>query len=357
MPEIDWLKGFAILCVVCIHAKVYDSTLLFEHVVNRAVPIFLVLFGVTSELWWGRPGQAGSPRGSRLREWYVGRARRLLPPLWAMATAWWLGLLYFGGDGALRVGWMEALATYAGYAPWIGTSWFITIILQLVVLFPGLRWLWLRVGPMVSLPAMAAICVASAWYVWDIVAAGRWLLGDNVIEPGWYYAWIFVPRVFWPVAAGVFVGRWWVGRPPPLIAAASLVLVGLGVYVCIRLRHAPDDLILGPFRRQTVEYLLDVPLTVGMLGVARLLLPLRLVARALTWCGIWSWGIYLGHLLVHEVLHVMLGITPEGGPEVIRVIYAVFLFIVGTGLAVAASAVRRATSGAGRSEGVPPRAA
>ena len=226
-----------------------------------------------------------------------------------------------------------------------------------MVLFPGLRWLWLRVGPVVSLPAMAATCVASIWYVWNIVAAGRWLLGDNVTEPGWYYAWIFVPRVFWAVAAGVFVGRWWVGRPPPLVAAASLVVVGLGVYASLRLRSALGDLVLGPFRRQTIEYLLDVPLTVGMLGVARLLLPLRLVTRVLTWCGVWSWGIYLGHLLVHEVLHGMLGITPEGGPQLIRVIYAVLLFTSGTGLAVAASTVRRAASGAARSRGGPPRAA
>ena len=54
LPELDWLKGFSILSVVCIHAKLYADTAAFNGVVNRAVPIFLVLFGVTSELWWER---------------------------------------------------------------------------------------------------------------------------------------------------------------------------------------------------------------------------------------------------------------------------------------------------------------
>ena len=69
LPELDRLKGFAIACVVCIHAELYSHTLFFDRIVNRAVPIFIVLFGVTSELWWKR-AQAAEADRSPVARWY-----------------------------------------------------------------------------------------------------------------------------------------------------------------------------------------------------------------------------------------------------------------------------------------------
>ena len=54
LPELDWLKGFAILAVICIHAKLYADSVFFLQIINRAVHVFLVLFGISSELWWQR---------------------------------------------------------------------------------------------------------------------------------------------------------------------------------------------------------------------------------------------------------------------------------------------------------------
>ena len=52
LTEIDALKGIAILWDFAIHAALFSGTFFATHVINRAVPIFLVLFGYTSTIWW-----------------------------------------------------------------------------------------------------------------------------------------------------------------------------------------------------------------------------------------------------------------------------------------------------------------
>src|SRR4026208_2429584 len=113
LPELDWLKGFAIACVVCIHAELYSHTLFFDRIVNRAVPIFTVLFGVTSELWWKRAltSQAGS---GPIARWYRTRLQRLIIPFWALGAAWWIGVLASNNVSRLHLEWPHALATLFG---------------------------------------------------------------------------------------------------------------------------------------------------------------------------------------------------------------------------------------------------
>jgi peptidoglycan/LPS O-acetylase OafA/YrhL len=343
VPEVDWLKGLAILWVVCIHAKLCETTLFYEYGINRAVPIFLVLFGVTSELWWTRSLEAEPT--TTVRRWYVTRFLRIVPPFWAMAAAWWACLLSFDLTRAFRVGFGEAVATFASYAPWIGTSWFVTILFQLVILFPALRWYCVRAGAMITLSATAALSSACTWHVWDIVAAGKWLLGNNVVEPGWYYAWIFVPRTLWPVAAGVFMARSWGGRPSARVSVAMAILTVLSAIIATIIRGNPHDPFLSPLKQQVIEYLADVPLSIALLGAfGHVPLP-GILRRFLAWCGTHSWGIYLGHMLVHEALH-MRQITPETGPTFIRAIYALFLFLAGAMLAAAGARLRMLIAGA-----------
>ena len=339
LPEIDWLKGLAILWVVCIHAKLGASTFLYEYTVNRAVPIFLVLFGVTSEFWWRRSLETRTPSVTT-RMWYASRFGRLVPPFWAMAAVWWAFVLRFDGRDALHLGVQKAAATFAGYAPWIGTSWFVTVVFQLVVVFPALRWLWLRGGARISLALMAALSAVCVWYLWSIVEAGRWLFGNDVPEPGWYYFWIFSPRVFWQVASGVFIARRWGGRPSRRISLAMAAITLLSACVAVAVRANPDDPFYAPLKQQTIQYLADVPLAIALLGAFVHVPTPEFVRRSLSWCGTHSWGIYLGHLLVHEVLHLR-GIAPETGPELVRALYALFLFVCGAGLAAVGSRFRK----------------
>lgn len=81
MPEIDWLKGVAVLCVICIHAELLKGTFAFRELIERAVMIFMVLFGISSELWFQR--QPADRRGV-LRDRYVHRLSRLLLGYWLL---------------------------------------------------------------------------------------------------------------------------------------------------------------------------------------------------------------------------------------------------------------------------------
>ncbi len=91
-PEIGWLKGLAILGVLCIHARFLDGTAVFEHAINRAVYVFLVVVGVNSELWWQQPRLRARTWFTRTREWYRTRLVRLLVPVWVFGAMWWLGV-------------------------------------------------------------------------------------------------------------------------------------------------------------------------------------------------------------------------------------------------------------------------
>jgi peptidoglycan/LPS O-acetylase OafA/YrhL len=351
VPEIDWLKGFAILCVVCIHAKIYEYSYFHEFVINRAVPIFLVLLGVTTEFFFR--SHAADTVEKRLTSWYEGRFLRLLPPVWAMSAAWLAAVFALHRAADYHVGPGEAFLTFLGFSPWIGTAWFITLVLQLVLILPALRWLFLKVGWFVVLPVTAFVCGYCVWIVWDIVGFGLAHLTRNVPEPGWFYLWVFAPRIFWHLAAGMFIARAWSGRPEPYFAWVGAGVWLGGTVLSLTYPFSPAEVYLGPVRQQITGYLLDVPLTIALLGLFGAVRkyetspPLRFLA----FCGKASWGIYLGHLLVHELVHLA-RIAPETSTDGVRDGYGLFLLASGIGLAVLGGKVRKLVVRA-----APPRAA
>ncbi len=48
---IDCLEGAAILAVIAIHAGVLEGSRLMTHLLNHAVPVFVVLFGLNAQQW------------------------------------------------------------------------------------------------------------------------------------------------------------------------------------------------------------------------------------------------------------------------------------------------------------------
>lgn len=323
VEAIDLAKGFAILSVICIHANVFAGTAFHEHVIDRAVPIFLFLFGITSELSW-RKAAVSDDRFHILR-WYESRFRHLLPAMWAAMFGWWLVALS-----------MEAVKTthpvsvfldsFVGFAPRYGTSWFVAIIIQIVLLFPVLRWLLERLGPVLSC-ALAGLCSAlSIWFVFQISDAGHRLFGSEGLQTPFYYQWIFAPRVFWQVVTGMAFARSALHPSRNTILICAL-LVALGPLACDYAKSSGSG-DTAPFRETTVMYFLDVPLAIAVLGAFdqfRLPTPIH---RFLAWCGASSWGLYLGHTLVFESFHLV-GHAPEEGSVATRGMYAVLLFMSG----------------------------
>lgn len=88
-------------------------------------------------------------------------------------------------------------------------------------------------------------------------------------------------------------------------------------------------------RHLACVHLLDVPLAIALLGTCRWLPLPRFAKAGLGWFGRWSWGIYLAHLLVHEVARIA-AFDPTRHAYEMRAAYAFALLASGVLIAVAA---------------------
>ncbi len=328
--EIDWTKGFAILCVLLIHAEPLLGTWMHGYVINRAVPVFLVLFGMTSEMWWS--ARADSTGSDRVREWFTSRVWRLMVPVWATVAVWWIFVFIFQPD--VRVPPLIFLASFAGYAPSMGTFWFVTLILQWVVLFPAVRWCVVKFGRLPCLAASLAVTYVAHWHCLAIMGGLDTLLRHTSLDDVIYFS-IFAPQVSLPVVGGIVLARTPSARTRSAgIAAAVAFLAG---------SWAHDQFVIN--REFTcsaagAQRLLDVPLTMTLLWVFRALSAQRRGLGWLAWLGTASWGVYLAQMLLHDSLYaldVLPGLTPD---DVSRWIYALFLLAGSVALVTVGSAAR-----------------
>jgi peptidoglycan/LPS O-acetylase OafA/YrhL len=316
--RIDWLKGGAALSVLIIHARALQDPLLFQQFVNRAVPIFVLLFGVTSELWWRARSSRVTLEASRA--WYRTRLPRLLIPAWG-ALALWLAIEAVRPDsGPMSTRKLIALAL--GYWPWVGTGWFVTLVLELVVLYPALRLLLDAIGERTTLLVTFVALVLSCLHMADVVAFMRNVAADrSPMEWGdaeLFYFLVFPPTWLFLVVCGMVWSRR--GRPVgPAWIAASLALVAVGFAT----RTA--GLLDRPFA--TVLHLALTPaaalIAFQVVGAVRHWAP---AARALAWVGAASWGMYLGQLVVYNAL-VACGVLPEGLSGGLRWAFAAALLV------------------------------
>jgi peptidoglycan/LPS O-acetylase OafA/YrhL len=351
IAAVDRAKGLAILGVIGIHSRVAADLWFSDFLVNRSVPLFLVLFGVSSELWWrdSERGGASTKGGLAWKQWLTGRLARLLVPVWATWAIWWAVVGWHGRETAMAGSYV--VATFLGLAPWIGTSWFVTALLQLVLLFPLLRRLTKTLGLALCLAAAGAAVVAAALSMGDLDRALRALTfnaGPGSLlffpDPGpFYYVSIFAPVYCWHVLWGVLFASF-LGRFDRVIGG----LAGM-VWLMAALSVAQID---WPLLGDAVGRLADPAL-------AALVLALMNAAwfepdaeggagprlgGALAWLGNWSWGIYLGHSLILEIL-LIFGVAPQGGSLGVRAAYAGLLILGGIALALVGQRAREAVGG------------
>ena len=285
-PEIDWLKGLAILGVILIHAAPLRGTVVHEYLVNRAVPVFLVLFGMNAASWWQH--RNGEPFMANLRQWYVSRFHRLALPWWSALALWWAFMLVYPTPATPPIP-MEPrflVATSLGYAPWVGTSWFVTVVIQLIVVFPLLYWLLLRLGPIMAAGLAGLVTAASHLLVLHVLGFMQALLLNSAPEGAFYYMHIFGPQYLWPVACGVYLALLgWQDRPRLLGVALVVWLAGV-------ILHSTMD--ARPIQGTTLMAILDVPFTLVLLRVIQVFNRWQTPADLLAWCGEHSWGFISG---------------------------------------------------------------
>ncbi len=293
--QIDALKGVAMLCVLLIHADPLRQSLFHLETINRAVPVLLVLFGASSELGWSR--LTALPFWPAARSYWRSRLVRLMPPVWVAVALWWILIPGLGVAPAPRWYWLPVHAL--GYVPQLGTGWFITLIVPLVLLFPFLHLCVRAVGPWLACIAALLISAYLHYHVFEVTEAVSAVLRDSAHMQGFfrfYYFWIFPPARAFPLVVGMILAQRGM-RIPPAVALACAGLVGVSVWV--RATVLADD----PLVRPTLQALTDVPFTVAALAGLTFALSER-SARVLIWLGRSSWGLYLGQMLVHCALYV-----------------------------------------------------
>ena len=288
VPAIDVAKGLTMACVVVTHGRSLGEGILKTYWIDRSVPVFLVLFGLTSALWWRK----GADRG-RIARWYATRARRLLPPYWTVVISWWV-LQRVASDAP--VGSDQLAAALAGYAPSLRTSWFVTVALQIIVIFPLLASAVRSFGAQAASAAGLLVAAAVQYRLLPLRSALARLLPFDAAHAGFYAVWIFSPAYWWLCTAGWAISaRLGSGRPDGVSIAVALA--ALGGLAWFHSTVPGSDL-----SARIALVAADVPLTVVVLAVSAALCAAPVVGRALSWIGRHSWEVYLGQMLVYNAL-------------------------------------------------------
>jgi len=328
---IDIAKGAAILGVILIHSELFSSGILHAHGINRAVPIFFVLFGLTSTLWWEK-----TPPTGRVGAWYRSRFARLVPPYWLAVTLWWVAERVLS---AHPLGADALVFALAGYAPWIQTSWFVTAIFQLVAVFPLLRLASEKLGANAMVLVGLAVMVVAQVYALYINLWVKDLLPYPDQTAGFYSFWIFIPPYLWLI----FCGARLVGFARSTGITAGLAALSVCVITALAPAFAPGlARALGldsSTEIRIVASLADPARTLLLLAAAAALARVDALRRVLAWLGRNSWEIYLGQMTVHSLAYPAW--ERLGGPVAHRLEYTLVLLIGGVGFATAVAEARR----------------
>ena len=270
------VKGWAIIGVTLIHSWVLADSRWMTFLFYHSVPIFLILFGLNSEGWFERHNQSG-----RLQQWYGRGFRRILLPAWATCLAWWaIVLILRPPEEMVRIKATLPLWHLLGWFKQIGTSWFITLILQLFALFPLFYFFRKKFGWTALLLTAGAISLPVTMYplhIKDVLGDGGWL--------------IFAPRFAIHVAFGMWLSAR-VGRIGPRSILLALLVI-------LPLYAIEDRLILREWWR-VADRLLELPLAVLLLALMAALSGISVFEKPLSWLGQHSWGLYLGQMLTHN---------------------------------------------------------
>jgi peptidoglycan/LPS O-acetylase OafA/YrhL len=322
-PAIDMAKGCAILGVLLIHSDALHGSFLFWHVVNQAVPVFVVLFGVNATFWWARRTPS-----TDWGAWYARWIDRVMIPVWAILPLWWAMALYFRPWG-VTLSWWLPLVQGMGFLLNVGTGWFVTLALQLALLQPVLEAFARRAGH----PALLVIGLVLTT---AITAVGSVVVGPREL----FYYGMFSPRVLGLVAFGMMLAPYVRGLDwrAGVGAAAVLALAVFAREAAAAQFSEVSDIVAGE-----AAWVGALALTVVLLAVLRPIAHVPVVAPALEWLGQSSYGIYIGQLIVHNFFVYAVGLA-QFDQRVAGWPYAGLLLAGGIGFTWLGGALRRAAA-------------
>lgn len=317
-PPLDGLRGIAVLLVLLGHFQLTEWGF-------AGVDVFFALSGflITTLLYeeWQRGGRIG------LLRFYRRRARRLLPALLLLLTAYsvaktWFGLL--GSEWSLRHqlvttlffanNWAAA-AGHIGDLAVLGVTWSLAQEEQFYLLWPLAFWglLRLRSRP-AALLALVVGVIAVLVLVVPHTPPGEWAAAAH---HGYFSPFTRVAELLVGCAAAVA----WRLRPRPLHGVAQLPLLIATGFMALGIGClAPELKYPGLAALAALAILTVLAVPKGILARLLSLRPLRYTGRI-------SYGLYLYHMPVAEVIRELL-------PHLPRPVY----ILISAGLAFAVSA-------------------
>lgn len=323
---VDVLRGIAMLGVIAIHARPLEEWSWHASTIGRSVPVFLVLVGVSAQLWWSRQQSLGATGLGRA--YLAATGRRLAVPYWT----WLAAMLLIGAwNGRLPDSLGLWLLSPFGYAPWAGPTWFIAAIVLVSLIVPLLHFAMARIGPL-------ALCVLGLFvtlychrHALAIMDAGRDLLPLPQGMKPFFFFWIFVPSYLWHLTSGM-----WLGRHRGKVGAAVWSLGALGLIWGL---WGVRDGGLDKLSVNAARAFMDVPLTLLLLWLTHPLSRVPLIGQTLSFVGRNSWGMYLGHILIFGAFEGAGRLYQFMDPTT-RWLYFAGLFVGGLSLTVVGRFVR-----------------
>jgi peptidoglycan/LPS O-acetylase OafA/YrhL len=311
VPEIERLRGLAIIAVVGIHASwLYASAAGFDQPAGRAVLVLHVLcgFGVPLFFALSAVGLSLNHRDPMSLAAYVAFLRRRAARLLPAYVVWSLVSFALMQPEAMRSPLRVLRMLLLGAADW--QFYYVPLVFQLYVLWPLLMPLarWAARSP------AAAVGIAAAGAT---VSYGWWrLTGSGWIPPGFPFTlplWLLYAAL--GIAAAPYLSTLRTARRRPgTILAPTVAAATAGLFV---LRTVKQTITANPSPRSAMlaTLIFQVPqtvyiyaaLAVSALAVAR---SRSRVSRLLETLGTLSYGVYLTHLLVLRAL--MYGLTAAG---------------------------------------------
>lgn len=318
IEALDVLRGVATLGVVAIHAGSTSEWSLHPMTIGRSVPVFLVLMGLSAELWRQRvqPQRWWS-------DYVTSVARRLFVPYaaWLVAV---LGVATHADCLPEQLG-MWLLAP-VGYVPWAGPTWFIGAVFLLTPLIPILLLCADRYGAAVV--AVLGLCatLGSQLHSLTLARAMAEVLPTTSDPMVMSLFWYFVPAYFWHLGAGIWLGKRGGQVSPALVAPCLLALLWCHLWL-----SEPGHFVLHD---NAVFAFADVPLCLVLLSGSSALARVPGVGPLLGAIGRRSWGIYLAHVLVFDLFDLH-GAHFQFGPARLR--WSYFALLCGAGVALTAA--------------------
>jgi peptidoglycan/LPS O-acetylase OafA/YrhL len=317
-PELDGLRGVAVSAVVLYHARVPGFSGGYV-----GVDVFFVISGYLITQLLETSANQDPPRV--LVEFYLRRARRLLPALFPLLIASALAaLVLYLPEDLIRFGraLLFATAFLGNYGAWqdggyfdpgwrftpLRHLWSIGVEEQFYLLFPVFVFAVARMRPRLRLPAVAGVTMLSLLLAFW--AAGRWPISN-------YY---LLPTRGWELLIGALIAMSpqfcrWRGRVGQVLAVLSATILAATVGLASR------DYFPGI---QTVAACVGTALLISCNSAA-----LTSVGRVLTWrplvfTGLISYSLYLWHAPV-LAFYSYYDITDIPGVELAGLLCAIYV--------------------------------